>query len=75
VIWRVTLGDVVSASPSAANGVVYVAADDGIVHALNSTTGTDVHPPFVTGVPTSDAVVANGVVYFGDALGRVFALG
>ena len=76
-MWTVTLGSIVLASPAAANGVVYVSTTDGIVHALNEATGTDVSPQFATGasIQFSSPAVANGIVYVGNALGNVFALG
>jgi hypothetical protein len=54
---------------------VYVAAQDGIVHALNAVTGADVAPPFATGsrIFLSSPAISNGVGYIGNIAGRLFA--
>jgi outer membrane protein assembly factor BamB len=57
-----------------ANGVVYVAADNGNIYALNATTGTKLWS-FTTGSNVfSSPAVANGVVYVGSNDGNVYAL-
>jgi outer membrane protein assembly factor BamB len=76
VVWNVSLGAITLASPSVANGVVYAAAVDGIVRALNATTGAQVRPSFATGtaIDLSSPAIANGVLYVGNLDGNVFAL-
>ena len=56
-----------------AKGVVYFGSQDGVVHAVNATTGAGLWSFFLNGDPTSPAV-ANGVVYFGSNDDNIYAL-
>src|SRR5262252_5502760 len=72
--WRVaTDGDVV-ASPTVANGLVYVGSGSGVMYALDKRTG-DARWTVNLGSPiSSSAAVANSLVYVGTRDGRLHAL-
>jgi eukaryotic-like serine/threonine-protein kinase len=72
--WRVsTDGDVV-ASPTVANGFVYVGSGSGVMYALDKRTG-DARWTVNLGSPvSSSAAVANSLVYVGTRDGRLHAL-
>ena len=61
-----------SLSPTVANGVVYEASD--YLYALNASSGALLWQYPTSGGVGSTPAVANGVVYFGDAIGNLYAL-
>jgi outer membrane protein assembly factor BamB len=72
--WHVALPAPVTAinsSPTVVNGILYVGANDGRLHAVNATTGAHLwsYPPSpqASSEVYSSPVVNNGVVYFGIA--------
>lgn len=68
--WTFTAGGHIPASPTIANGTVYVGSTDGKVHALDAITGSAKWPaPFDVGVPTwfSSALVYNEKIYIRDS--------
>jgi outer membrane protein assembly factor BamB len=82
--WNRTLGDTIYASPSVVDGIVYVGStpsvgstNPGNLSALSATTGAPVWAePFYTfgyGIHSGTAV-ADGVVYFGDDRGVLWAV-
>jgi outer membrane protein assembly factor BamB/formylglycine-generating enzyme required for sulfatase activity len=75
--WQVPLGAQVNSSPIVADGVVYLAADDGVLRAFDAATGAEkwrfktahARGPFRQ-VPT----LAEQRVYFNDSQGNVYAI-
>lgn len=63
-----------SSSPTVVNGVVYVAAYDGNVYALNASTGAKLWSYLTGGIVFSTPAVSKGVVYVGSGDGNVYAL-
>jgi outer membrane protein assembly factor BamB len=69
-------------SPAVVNGVVYIGSDNGVLYALNASTGAKLWSytiPFGGGnnaqaVISSSPAVANGVVYFGALDHNVYAV-
>lgn len=61
-------------SPAIANGVLYAPSNDGIMHALDATTGTQLWSYSATGSIDSSPAVANGVIYFTTTDGYIYAL-
>jgi outer membrane protein assembly factor BamB len=66
LVWRRGLGDV-SGSPIVRGSVLYVAADDGRIYALDAETGDDLAPAY----PTADGV-PKGFVFPDFASNRLF---
>jgi outer membrane protein assembly factor BamB len=74
IAWRLTTGKEVDASPVIADGIVYVASNDGLLHAVEASTGVERWTAQVgdeLGLASSAAIV-NGIVYVGGD--GVFAL-
>ncbi|HEU5478572.1 MAG TPA: PQQ-binding-like beta-propeller repeat protein [Candidatus Tumulicola sp.] len=75
VKWRFRTGGMIFASPSVADGVVYVGSADGKLYAVRAADGALVWK-FATGGPVnSSPAVVNGVVYFASLDGNVYAVG
>jgi outer membrane protein assembly factor BamB len=77
--WQIPLGVpssdfVLESSPAVANGVVYVGSVEGIVYALNASTGAKLWTFATGGDVESSPAVANGVVYVGSDDGNLYAL-
>jgi outer membrane protein assembly factor BamB len=86
-LWSYNTGDVVAASPTVVNNVIYVGAWNGYEYAINAVTGqliwktflgtmtprSDCNPQRTVGV-TSSAAVQNGVVYIGGGDDYWYAL-
>jgi eukaryotic-like serine/threonine-protein kinase len=66
--WRVTLSDIVVATPIVVGEHVFVAGWDGVVRALDLTSGDELWS-FTTGSLDSTPAVVDGVVYAGGANG------
>ena len=65
---------VFSATPTVANGKVYVGASDGAMYVIDATTGQEVIK-FNTGRPVnSSAILADNILYFGSNSGTFYAL-
>ncbi len=60
-------------SPSVANGVVYVGAEDMRLHAFNAQTGTQLWSAPTGGRIFSSPAIANGIVYIGSDNGSLHA--
>jgi polyvinyl alcohol dehydrogenase (cytochrome) len=86
-LWRTSVGATISAAPTVVNGVVYVGAWDGNFYALDALTGATLWTAFVGVAPappdnscmpgigvSSQAAVADDVVYVGGGDSRVYAL-
>jgi outer membrane protein assembly factor BamB len=56
------------------NGLVFFTSGDGILHALNATTGVTAWTYTMASGLASSPAVANGVVYVGDYQGNFYAL-
>jgi outer membrane protein assembly factor BamB len=61
-------------SPAVANGVMYVGSVEGVVYALNASTGAKLWSFATGGEVESSPAIANGVVYVGSDDGNVYAL-
>ena len=65
---------VLLSSPAVVNDVVYYGTDDGIMHAVNATTTTELWSYTANNSVESSPAVANGVVYFLSDDRNVYAL-
>jgi outer membrane protein assembly factor BamB len=84
-LYRIKLPGRTLASPAVVDGVAFVPADDGKLHALEAATGATKWTTAI-GAPTllrqvdnwdvyqSSAAVADGVVYVGSTDGRIYAI-
>jgi polyvinyl alcohol dehydrogenase (cytochrome) len=83
--WRAPIGAAISATPVIANGLVVVGAYDGAVRAFSAADGTAVWtyetgaavPEPLLGISigvTGSAAIVDGVVYVGDATGKLHAI-
>lgn len=71
LVWKQLNNTGVSSSPSVANGIVYITADDLKVHALNASTGTSIWSKEILPNSASPAVSEN-IVYVGGGGNRYF---
>ncbi len=75
VLWEAPQGDdVILTAPTAAGGLVFAAADDGIVRAVDARTGQTRWKAYVGGAVRIAPTVAEGLVFVGSGDGRVYAL-
>jgi eukaryotic-like serine/threonine-protein kinase len=84
VKWLSSIDDAIQSSPAVVNGVVYVVGFDGIVKAVNASTGNTLWthiiylpPPldkYNDTVDHSSPAIANGVLYVGTDGGILYAL-
>jgi len=65
----------VTSSPAVANGVVYVASEDGKLYALNASTGALLWNYVTNRRVQGSPAVANGAVYIGSFDHNVYAFG
>jgi outer membrane protein assembly factor BamB len=72
--WTFTTGSLVTASPSVANGVVYIGSVDKNFYALNPDTGTQLCKINLGASVWPSAIVSSGVVYIGGGDGTLYAL-
>jgi outer membrane protein assembly factor BamB len=75
--WKNPIGpyfDYVLSSPAVVNGVVYFGSDNGILHALNASTGATLWNFNTGNIVVSSPAVANGIVYIGSYDGNLYAL-
>lgn len=82
--WLNPIDDGIQSSPAVVNGVVYVAGYDGIVKAVNATSGKTLWTHIIYQlhsqnkyndvVNASSPAVANGVLYVGTESGNLYAL-
>ena len=76
--WAFKAGSEVDVAPAVANGLVYVAStEDGVVHALDASTGTSLWSAVTTNTfMFSSPSVVNGMLFVGSDDGklRAFAL-
>lgn len=64
-IWQFNTGDKVRATPTVANGVVYVGSNNGVLYALNAQSGALIWQYSSGSQIESSAAVADGVVFVG----------
>lgn len=75
VVWRVQLGEAISATAAIDGDGVYVGCEDGVFHALDFDTGRERWTFKTDDVPIkSSALVHDGLVMFGDDDGILHAL-
>ncbi len=74
LLWTATIGSGIDDLPAIANGIVYIAAEDGKLHALNASTGVQLWSTAIGGYIYSSPSTANGVVYIGSDDTKVYAL-
>lgn len=78
-IWRLQTDEIILSSPSIAEGIVYIGTgypdvdDVGYLYAVDGQTG-EVRWRFSASPILASPVVFNGVVYFSDADGNIYAL-
>ncbi len=65
VLWSQDCGDDVHVTPTVGNGVAYIGAIDGTMHAIDARTGAVRWVAEVPGEVWSSAALANGVLYAG----------
>ena len=66
VLWAQALGaEGYPASPTVANGIIYVPSEDQNIYAFNAYSGAPIWKYKTTGFPSDAAAVANGVLYVG----------
>lgn len=74
--WTAEVADYSIISPAVANHLVYVSSTAGGMNAYNADTGGDQLLHFAADVGMESApVVVNGMIYFGDNSGKLYALG
>jgi outer membrane protein assembly factor BamB len=73
-IWGFDTGRYVSASPSLADGIVYVGNGEGYLYAIDASTGREEWRFKADDEITSAPAIANGMVYFGCKDGYLYAL-
>ena len=61
-------------TPAIADGVLYVGAEDGTLHAIDQGTGASIWTDDLGGAIESSPAVANGVVYVGSTTGALYAV-
>jgi outer membrane protein assembly factor BamB len=74
VKWTFKTGSAIVASPTIADGVVYVGSTDGYIYAVDQETGKEKWKHKTRQQITSTAAVSNGVVYFESTDGVLYAL-
>lgn len=74
VVWRFVTGHMVMASPTVADGVVYIGSRDGWFYALDEATGVLRWKFRADAGITSTAAVAGGVAWFQSDVGTLYAL-
>ncbi len=72
--WRFDADEFVWSSPAVADGVVFVGSYDGILYALNASTGAKIWQRRTGGPIWSSPAVAGGVVFVGSDDGNLYAL-
>ncbi len=72
-LWQFKLGGPVHFAPSIVVGIAYVASADHQLYALDSQTG-QVLWQFTADDLTTKPIVTDGVVYFGDDSGQLYAV-
>ncbi len=74
VLWRFQTGHMVSASPTVADGVVYVGSRDGYFYALDEATGRPRWKVRADAGVTSSAAISDGLVWFQSDANTLYAL-
>jgi outer membrane protein assembly factor BamB len=73
-VWAYRAGDYVRGTPTVSDGVVYVGADDNVLHAIDGSTGASLWQYETADNVTSSPLIRGNVVYFGSWDGSVYAL-
>jgi outer membrane protein assembly factor BamB len=74
VAWAQDIGSPIGSVATLSHGILYVSASDGTIAALDEATGDVIWTTSVRGDP-GPALVSDGELYVGTALGRLLALG
>lgn len=74
VAWTFKAGAPIGSSPAVVVGTVYLLGNDGVVHALGLTTGTELWRTSLGADATGSPLVSDGLVIVGDSKGIVHAL-
>ncbi len=72
LLWNVTTGNQISASPAIFDGTLYISSTDGNLYAVNASTGAKVWTAS-PGVFPGSATVSGGLVYVETQTGNTFA--
>lgn len=73
-VWATTIGSAIETTPAVGEGLVFIGADDGYLHALNSTSGKEVWSDNLGSQLVSSPVLSsNGIVYEATTGGMVEA--
>jgi outer membrane protein assembly factor BamB len=73
-VWATPIGAAASTSPAIANGLVVLGSIDGVLHALEASSGLEVFSSNL-GVARSSPIVADGQIAVGSTDGDVLLLG
>jgi len=72
--WNIPIGDLIESSPAVANGIVYVASENGKLHAIDAVTGQQKWIATTQGsILQSSPAIANNLVYIGSGDGKLYA--
>ena len=74
VLWTFKTNGPVLASPSIANGVLFIGSADGSFHAIDQKTGKEIWKFETQGQIASSAAIVGGIVYFSSYDGTFYAL-
>ncbi|MBM2825134.1 MAG: hypothetical protein HW402_798 [Dehalococcoidales bacterium] len=72
-LWYFKTGDLIMSSPTVANGIVYAGSGDGFFYALDARNGR-FRLRFPTPSVHSSPVAIDGIVYFSNISGRLYAI-
>lgn len=73
--WRFQTRYQGQSSPAVADGIVYIASQEGYIYAIDARTGTEDWHYQAEGLVFSSPAIANGAVIFGCDDGNVYAIG
>jgi eukaryotic-like serine/threonine-protein kinase len=72
--WNMPVGNLIESSPAVANGIVYIASENGKLHAFDAVTGQQKWVATTQGsILQSSPAIANNLVYIGSGDGKLYA--
>lgn len=74
LLWMFKAGDMIESTAAIVDGVVYVGASDGILHAIDANTGNNIWTYNTEASIKSSPSILNSVIYFGDGDGIFHAV-
>lgn len=73
-LWRVELGGPINSAPAVVDGVLYIGAGDGNLHAIDAATGATIWTFTAASPISSSPAVVDGLVYVGGEDGTLYTL-